>query len=352
MKRIAIIILFAYLLLLAACQDMKNLDDEAHVLALGIDAGEERSFSYTVQIPDQAADAAENGGFTLHSAEADSVYEAIDLINAALPWRLSFTHLNAIAISGDLAAGGYLKEIAGISPSRLGFRTTCPIILVKGGASGFFEGMRGNGVNLAKRQRAWMLEPGESALFPECTYSELAESLTDPIYAAIMPLGGKKDDASAVLGCALVNGGAMIAEFSASETLALMLARGEFQQGWYYFDESAVFLRLARPREARVISWNPLRLSLSVHVKCDAAGSDGAQDAAAARIERSVEESLRAELAALFEECRRLGADAFQLGKSAVAGFMTSGQWEDYAWDERLREAQLDIIVECVEGGV
>ncbi len=355
MKKLAALILIALLPLLAACQDMINLGDEAHAMALGIDAGQERRFSITVQISSQTAATAEKGAFTLHSAEADSIYEAIDKLNAALPWRLSFTHLNEILISGELAAEGYLKEFMELSPASLGFRTTCSMIVVKGRASDFFANMQGRGdVNAARQQRSWVLEPTESSLFPKCTYAELRESLYSPIYAAILPLG-VINDASQMRGCALVLNGAIAGEFGANETLALMLARGEFQQGWYYYDEGAVELRLAKPRNVRVEAWAPLVLSLSVYVDYEIMGTDITginEDEEGALLEQTVAHSLRGELAALFEECKLLGADAFQLGRSAVTSFMTNAQWEAYNWPERLKEAQLIITVECKRGGV
>ncbi len=351
MKRIICFMLLSLLSICAACQDMTNLEDEAHVLSLGVDAGEERRYSFTVQIPSPTAANAEDGGFTLHSSEADSIYEAIDKINATLPWRLSFTHLNDIIFGGSLAAQGCLRELTRLLPSRLGFRTTCRIAVVKEQAYDFLEGMRGHGdINLAKRQRAWMLEPSESALFPECTYIELAQSLNNSIYTAIVPLGAYKpgDGASAMLGCALVSDGVLVDNFDERETLALMLARGEFQRGWYYDNDTAVELNIAGPREARVVSWEQLEISLEVYVKFDA--SSDKDSAETANIERSVAESLREELAALFERCRSLNADAFQLGKSAVKSFITNAQWEAYNWQDRLKEAQLNITVDCKKG--
>ena len=351
MRRIVIFMLLSLMLPLAACQDMTNLDDEAHALALGVDAGTVRRYNFTVQIPSPTSTDDEKGGFTLHSAEADSIYEAIDKINATLPWRLSFSHLNDIIFCGELAAQGHLKELERLLPSRLGFRSTCRIAVVRGQAYDFLEGMRGLGdINLAKHQRAWMLEPNESALFPECTYMELNESLLSPIYTAIVPLGAFKDDtgASGMLGCALVKDGVMVDDFDSQETLALMLARDEFQRGWFYEEAIAVDLRRAKQREARVVSWEPLELSLDVYVKIEASGNY--YDNELPNIERNVAESLRNNLITLFEECRSLGAEAFQLGKSAITGFMTDEQWEAYNWPERLKEAQLDITVNCERG--
>ncbi len=350
MKKSIILLLLSILLSMAACQDMKNLDEVAHVLSLGVDTGKAQRYTFTVQIPLPTAADAEKGGFTLHSAEADSIYEAIDKINITLPWRLSFTHLNDIIFCGELAAQGHLKELTRLLPARLGFRTTCRIAVVKGQAYDFLEGMRALGdINLAKHQRAWMLEPSESALFPECTYIELAESLTSPIYTAILPLGAYKADTGApgMLGCALVIDGVMIDAFDSQETLALMLARDEFQRGWYY-DEGAVKLRLARPRRARVVSFEPLVISLEVYVGCDEANDNSGVEIT--DVERGVAESLREDLTALFEECRGVGADVFQLGKSVVTGFLTNAQWENYDWPERLKEVKLNITVDCKRG--
>ncbi len=351
MKRIIGMLLLSLLLLCAACQDMTNIEDEAHVLALGVDEGTVRRFNFTVQIPSPTAKDEKNGGFTLHSAEADSIFEAIDRINAALPERLSFSHLNDIIFSGSLAAQGHLQELARLLPSRLGFRTTCRVAVTKGQAYDFLEGMGGLGdINLAKHQRAWMLEPSESALFPECTYIELAESLGNPIYTALVPLGAFRPStgASMMLGCALVSDGVLVDSFDAQETLALMLARDEFQRGWYYDEAAVVELRSARPRKARVVSFEPLILSLGVYVKFDASSDYG--NAEIGDIEQRIAESLREELAALFEECRSLGADAFQLGTCAIKSFMTNAQWEAYNWPERLKEARLDITVDCEMG--
>ncbi len=355
MKRILVYPLLALIVFLSACQDMKNPDDVAYVLSLGVDAGEERRFSFTVQIPSQTAQAAEKEGFTLHSAEADGIFEAIDKINAALPWRLTFVHLNDIIIGESLAAGGCLKELIRLVPNSLGFRATCRIAVAKGKAGDFLAGMRGLGeINPVKHQRAWMLEPSESALFPECTYAGLAESLTSPIHTAILPLGGRlpgvggeSDGITGMLGCVLVQDGIAALEFGANETLALMLARGEFRRGWYYAEHAAL-LRLAKPREVRVLSREPLVLSLSVYVELT---SESFLDAAkAVNAERLAAESLRGELASVFESCRAAGADAFELGKHVVTGFSTNAPWNAFNWSERIREARLDINVECERG--
>lgn len=392
-------------LLSCGCQDARNIDDEAHVLALGIDTGKERRFKFSVQIPSQTASTATKGGFMIHSAEADSIYEAIDLINTSLPWRLNFTHLNLIAFSEELARQGYIEEFMRPSPRHLGFRTTCSVIITRDNASAFLDGMHGqNDINLAKQQRTWVLEPMKSALFPECTYMNLAESLTSPIYCALLPVGAVNINAEAeqkqkneteetfshrpeaprwgvgeavseppsertelvagetiresvntseIMGSAILEHGKLVAELDASQTLVMMLARNQFNQGWYFYSDeghSVADLKLARPRRVTVISQNPLKIRIEVFLKGDieiGLGTDVFKDEnRIARIESAVTQSIHGEMERLFGQCRELGVDAFELGKGVILNFATNKEWQSYNWIEKYKASELEISVD------
>ena len=123
MKRVLIwLLLLGVALGQVGCLRSQSVDESGYVLAIGFDEGDlfDYRISFAVQKIGMESNEPKTEGFSLHTAEAETLYEAIETLTGSLPHQLSFARTTMIIL--DLAltldrvlAGGFAQYRYGAS---------------------------------------------------------------------------------------------------------------------------------------------------------------------------------------------------------------------------------------------
>lgn len=117
-KNLVNIVIFAILLVVfingfSDSYTMHNISNLAHVLALGIDKGENAKLKLSAQFSKSSLFA--KGGSSdasssifLISAEADSIFSALNLLNSYIGKEINLSHCSVIIFSEDYAKERYI----------------------------------------------------------------------------------------------------------------------------------------------------------------------------------------------------------------------------------------------------
>ena len=142
------------ILIFSGCYDIREIDDVAHVLAIGVDRGVSDKWRLTLQFASlnensgngqQEGDGSSGGGaasesgggqdgYTYVTVDAPSFFTGIDMLNSSVPRRLVFTHASLIVLSEELSkddiVGDYIAPIIRFREVR----RTAHMVVTKGSA--------------------------------------------------------------------------------------------------------------------------------------------------------------------------------------------------------------------------
>ncbi|MEW5762862.1 MAG: Ger(x)C family spore germination protein [Bacillota bacterium] len=133
-------------LLVAGCWGYHEIDETAHVVALGLDRGEHNVLTVTAQIviPKGIAGPPGGGGgggqsgpgktFFTTSVDAPTFYSALELLNAYVDRRARLDHVKVIVFSRDLAREGIRRWLEPLARYREFRRST--FVMVTAGRAG------------------------------------------------------------------------------------------------------------------------------------------------------------------------------------------------------------------------
>lgn len=395
-RRIAFLLFLLTALSVCGCADAKQIDDTAFVLALGVEQGKDKRYDFTFSLPylNESTEVGENAKFHAISCQADSLYDAVDLVNANSAYQLDFTHLNFLALDRELAQRG-VRDVLEPMMRMPDVRKTALVIVARQGAKAFLEGFETDKeTNLSKLQQSIIEQADDTGLFPECTIAQLYSSIEQQRFTAAVALGGvsrspeQPEDESApqtsaapaaagaaeqgfeekagelpmqlttksqVFGAALFDGDRLCTTITGEQCRFLLMGSDVFESGYFTIEDAqgqAVTLRIRRrkDRDAKVdVAAVPVKAQLTVYLDATIVSYTGgpyeeeqqAVEAFASLVQDYLSRGL-AEAAALD---RTYGLDAFGLGRVAVAQFTDEQTWQTFDWAQRRKDMQVQTAV-------
>lgn len=393
-RKIAFLLCLLTALSLCGCADAKQVDDIAFVLALGVEQGEEERYAFTFSLPylNESTEVGENAKFHAISCQADSLYDAVDLVNANSAYRLDFTHLNFLAIDRTLAEQG-VRDVLEPMMRMPDVRKTALVIVAQDGAKRFLQGFETDKeTNLSKLQQSIIEQADATGLFPECTIARLYNSIEQQRFTAAVALGSVRDsdapDSSAaptasdapasagvqqgfdetagdlpmelttqsqVFGAALFDGDRLRTTITGEQCRFLLMGSNAFESGYFTIecdDGKMVTLRIRRRQNRAVtvdVQADPVQAQLTVYLDAYIVSytgdpyEDGQQTVQA--FTPAVQAYLEQGLANAAAVDRQYGLDAFGLGRVAVSSFGTQQAWEAFDWPRRRADMQVHTAV-------
>ena len=153
MKRVLIwLLLLGVALGQAGCLRSQSVDESGYVLAIGFDEGDlfDYRISFAVQKIGMESNEPKTEGFSLHTAEAETLYEAIETLTGSLPHQLSFARTTMIIL--DLALiqeRGRLADLLNTAMERLLIRYNASVFVALDGANAVLEGLVNSDLKLS-----------------------------------------------------------------------------------------------------------------------------------------------------------------------------------------------------------
>lgn len=402
-KALLALSLIICVLSLSACFDAHELNEQLHVLIIGIDQGIADKWRLTIQFL-TVADGETGGGQPnqqngegaapmddIMTVDAPSFFAAIDLLNATRPERLMFSHAQFIIFSDELAKADLVKHyIAPINRFRE-IRRSARILVVKGSVHDYLQENQPLLSNLISEQMRLAVDEGEnSGWIPSITLEAFNTALESPYLQPIAALTAVNDlgtlpkegepvtdlflpagryiageipragtNKIELFGTALFSTGRMVGELNGDETRYLLMVRDEFKRGFFTIQdplEPGLIVpldvrRSKRPKIKIELGEQP-RIDLKVFLDLELLATQGTENYEDEALKGFLEEVFQMHAERGIEEvistCQSLNIDPFLFGNQVVRHFWTIQELEAYEWPEKFKHAVVNVEVDAV----
>lgn len=337
MRRV-IALLLALMLGTTGCLSAGDVADYAFVLSFGIERGD--TFAYRIVLLVAMPKAGGEDGATLdtgvYSAEARTLYEAIETLNSGMPLRLRFSRVSLILLSEPLLREGRIGELLDFSLGALDIHSNVRMMAAHGDLKEIYEALQSDadpsfsksmqnidaldthaGTVIDARCRAvWeALGAAPFDLVLPCIGVGELDLLPDAVGGEAYPKRGgalvqSSANAASVIGSAVFDGAYLVGTLSGYHTQLVGMVRGDFAEGQmtlYHPAHGTVSVKLRLCRAS--VSLEAVALSLEATVLYPlAAGED---EALVPWLASETERGLAETFAAL----QALNADAMGFGR-------------------------------------
>lgn len=398
LKRIGSIVVAAILLITSTgCLDSSETDDNIYAIVVGIDKGAYNKVIVTVQYPtyrnrgDSSSGTSQNSsvGVNVHSIEAPSVLEGINLLNMVISRRISLKHTKLLVISEKIARQGLGKYIAAFSRYREPRRSKA-VIITKGNAVDFIKENKANiGTSITKTIELMQTQSKTTGFFPDVRFHEFYQKIITSYgqgiatYAGVnnfnkLLLNGDNPKSITILnpnyspgslprigatkgefvGTAVFNGDKMVGSLNPWETRYLLFLTGKFKRGMFVIYDKfspdniiAFELKLARkPKiKGKFENKKPV-IDIDLYLEGDIAGIQSRIDYAHLKLIQSLNSQIQNYLQedimkTIVKTQKDFKSDVFEFGTKFVGYFPTIKEWEAYNWLNHYEDAKINLNV-------
>jgi len=352
---------------LSACQISSEVENQAYVLVLGIDRGEDGMLLLTARVPkigktkepDPGEVAAKDSPYLTFTVAARSWPLALEALQQATPRRMNLSHIALLIFSERLAGETDFPELMGQIARTPHLYTTASLVICRGSAREFVEaGETIIGERMSAEIRAMLKHYADQGYIPEACFADVdyaaCSFYSDPV-AIWGELDSGANDAPGLqvletpmkqrfCGTALMRQGLFVRAMSLRETQLLCLIRNQSNSisiEWEGRDYH--YTTVGAPR--RAVNWNGHRPTISLRLKLS-------PDAVMLQTQSvQLAQALKAEIEALIQECQREHCDPFGFADLAAGHFLTVQDWLEQDWRSLYANADLDIDV-SISGGI
>lgn len=407
MKKAALMILALVLCMnMSGCLGAVQADDYIYVVGIGFDKGSQYRFNVTflVQKDVSGSEQTSTGGAEIISAEGDTLFDAITVLSAGVPFRINFSRANTFFFGEEVARSGRIKELSNITFNALKIRQSAKLMVCLGTAQRLMQGLCLEDVpNITKLQFSVFQDYDAEGITVITNYAGMLESIRGRRSDPLMMLGGvdvsavKKQESIAkemtgageksegsddeqeeqeeyttggvrrlggmspyVAGTALFDGWYMKGTLSGYDTMFLLLGRGELKKGALkvqHNEEWAVlYIKDEKPPRVKLTLSGVPRAEVELEMACNIVKYKGAarSDEWGSGLQQTAEQLISNEMARIFNICRELNSDAFGFGEYASTQFSDIVSWEGYDWKSKypLMEAEFSVKLELADENV
>lgn len=399
-KAVSVLMLVLLTVSLTSCYDANEIDEMLHVVAIGIDKGISDKWRLTLEFStmgggggdsSQSSGGSESQGeYTYVTVDSPSFFTGIDMLNSALPRKITFVHAQIIVFSEELAKSGSIGEyIAPINRFRE-IRRSAHVFVVKGKASEFLKESKpfiGNMVS--KNYQLFLNESDDTGFFPHVTLEQFYAGLKSSYQqsfatvAAVNEFDAYKKEGEPwgtefntggdyiagelpragenkieLFGTALFDGDTMVGELSGDETRYMLMARGEFERGFFTMQdpqkpELIIPLDVKGPTEPELrITFDGAKpvIYLKIYLNADILAIQSRisyeKPELKVLLENQFQQIVRDGIEKTIKKCQSLNADVFLFGDNARKSFLTINDLENYNWNSHFKDAEITVEVE------
>lgn len=373
-KRICVFIITAVIMLVGtACLDPVQPESYAYVFAIGVDKGEHQRYKYSfmVQKVGQKSDSGAMGSSEIISAEGDTVFEAINIIHGVMSGEVNFMRTSVVVFSETVAKAGGAEEFSKISFNSLRMRQSVKLLAAKGTALDFMKNLESEYRQNLTRIQVDLVMNNRMGILPITSFSIMTEDVnggrSDPVLTLCAVAEGAqegKEDAkntsgtlrtggtdSYVMGSALFDGWYMKGSINENDTMYLLMAKGQFENGYFTYETSekkiaSLLLEKKADVKTKVDMKNrTVKISVPLYCTVELDETSLVRDEWEKKYRREVEEKIKLQLDRIAQICRELNCDAIGIGDAVSMQFYSSKEWEKYEWKKQYPNFRTEFTV-------
>lgn len=376
------LILFLSALLLNGCSITEQVENQAYVLALGVDKSMDGGIELSIQIPKISGNQPSSSGtggsgspyMSMHVTAGD--YEhALERLNWALPRNINLGQLELIVISDDIARSEECHELLNRLENTEDLYTAASVVVCEGSAAEFISALKPSlGSRLSADIRATIDHYHSLGVIPDCSLAEI-HYRTNSVYSdpmagyGILEKNSKNTepdtktassslDASLdtlsdayeseietrYLGAAVFSQGRCVGVLNGKEAILANLIRNSLDRfRWICGRESLAF----RAASDTIISVNtnsdPAVISMDLFLSIEEQENPPGEDV--------IRQQLTDDLYSLIETTRDMSVEPFGFAEAAARNFPTLEQWLAYDWKSRFANAEIEIKLHINSAG-
>ncbi|MGE5599127.1 MAG: Ger(x)C family spore germination protein [Bacteroidota bacterium] len=387
--------------LFSGCAGMREIDEAAYILAMGLDRGPGRNLTVSVAVgnavPGGQIQAAAGGSQTqavrAYTAAAPTIFAALSLINTVVERPLNPAHLKLVIFSASLARRGIREQLDTFVRWRQ-FRRTIYLSVTPGAARAAIEslvppiqespakflemmiltqgyvGFTPSG-QLLKFYNAYKTKGAPVALLlaPRTNKAALAATPAGTPYTAADLGRGAGDPADLTagrapvagegplqfMGTAIFAGDRMVGTLDGHQSLAMSIMRGELRRAFVTVPDpeergrviQVELSQAGRPRVRVRRAGGGFRISEDILLHGEVAGVETERayetPGRPRLVERAVEKWLADNCRGVFAKARSLGTDIFGFGDKARWLAPDWPSWQRLDWRKEFRESLLAL---------
>lgn len=391
----AMLLVLALALPLAGCWDRSELEEEAFVMAIGVDKGEKSLYTVTFAIahPSKMAGGGKGGGgggggddkpLILTSVEAPTVASAISMADSFMSRRISLRHTKALFIGEELARQSGMFTMDELVRFRQARRTIFYIV-TKGKAATFLKkmepklekdpqryieqmtyGVRHTGmVPAASQIQHYVTLVNTGYAQPVTYYAAIHEegeqqsgkgtAMTEGYKAGELPrTGGANIE---LLGGAAFRNEKMVGVLTGEDMRMILMLQDKFRRGIISIPDPSrqdlfVSLDIHQGRPLRItadLSGPKPRIHATVTLEGELltvqSNADYTEPELQVKLEQATVAAIEQRMDSLIRKTQEWDTDVIGFGQEVVKQFPTVADWEQYRWQDRYKTAEFTTDV-------
>ena len=377
-------------ILLSGCNGAKELDQRANVVAMGIDTAEQEGMfriSYQFAVPKMETKGDASQDTVLITNTAVSLAEGRNLLTSEIALEPTLAHVKIIVIGEELARRGLDKVLGPIARYRE-YRGSMFIVVTRGTARDFLKNNKPSFVNSMGEYYEQMLASGiTTGYYLDTTlhqyYARLKSKSAQPYMSLVATnpetgegkistskVPGDKivgynagdiprqgGNAAEFAGVALFDGDKMVGTLSTTETRMLAMLLGRFSKGFIVVEDALdsksavnVNLRLgSKPKiNVALVEGKPIinvSIKLEGEITSISSGINYEQESYHALMENQINKVVQEQMMNVIKRTQELNTDVVGFGYYLRPAFQTNKEFEDYKWNEKYSQAEVNIEV-------
>jgi spore germination protein KC len=387
-RRLTWVLLLAALLC-AGCWDRQEVEDQAFIIFMGIDRGDDDDLLVTAEVTQIQSVMRGETAFAakLLTARARTVTEAIHILNGGMSRTLTLRHLRGVLIGETLAREGVEPVVMELMRSPIA-RGSVWLVQARGRAFDIIKAFAPvSEINPGQATEGLILQTKKFHLAPPGRMQNFINRLAGPGGDPFLPAEGlnpgvkgaekgeepiKGPGPSALagelpraggnpmelVGTAVFARDRLVGFLNVDETQMLLALRGGMGKAYISFPDPdapdrMVLMRFHQEnkpkKRAAFLGIRPyvqVHLLLEGEVLAVPGGDDYVPAPARVRLERAAEAHATKTIRGLLDKLTKWGADPVGFGFLFRGGFATWQDWERYNWREHVRDLKVDVSVQ------
>jgi spore germination protein KC len=396
-RRLAAFLLVLLLAMpLAGCWDRAELEEEAFVLAIGVDKGKQSLYnvSFAIAHPSRLAGGGKGGGggggggdekpLVLTSVEAPTVASAISMANSYLSRRVSLRHTKALFMGEELARQSGMFTMDEFVRFRQARRTIFYIV-TKGKAADLLEKMKPTLEKDPQRYIEQMtysvrhtgMVPAASQIQHYVTLINTGYAQPITYYAALHEEGQEQSGKGTaqtegykagelprkgganvdLLGGAAFRHEKMVGILTGEDMRMILMLQDKFRRGIISIPDPStpdlfVSMEVHQGRPLRInadLSGPKPRIHATVTLEGDLltiqSNADYTEPELQTKLEQATVGTLEQRIRSLIGKTQEWDTDVIGFGQEVVKQFPTVEAWERYRWQDRYKNAEISADV-------
>ncbi len=352
------ILVFLNLLLCCGCAQSRQIENQAYVIVLGIDAADNGGITLTAKIPvlsSQGGDKPSSGEtYRQFSATGTNYNTALKNLHSVSPRNLNLSQLELLVFSTELTEiNDFRSLIEDISQTERLY-TASKAVICNEKAMDFVANLQpAIGSRLSLDVPAIFENYTDQGLIPESTLANLyyltatiysdpmvANAVLSPDSAAAKSTEENSGSSQSIsfIGSSVFSNGIRKLTLNPEETILTNLLRNEVKYFRFEVDDKIVEAAPYAPVSLSVdLAQSPVKLS--VKLRLNIGTQEDMPD------ENRIKDKMTEDIHSLIRKAQQNGAEPFGFANSAASKFPTFAKWLEYGWKEAYEHADIDISV-------